>query len=306
MNFPLKARLAGCCLLLASTLMVQAFEWTGAAGPGFRNVGSWTGGVPAADSINEGDLLFSNETAPALEYSSAEGTTVFNCIEFKVGNSKKPAGSLLVSGGNLTINARQSPIVGQNNMKTSKLTVTGGSLTVNSRPDTSELEARFRVGNGFRGTEGIMEITGGLVTINCPGTPTESGFAIASGPANGRVILSGTGRLEITNPNGTTLQPSGSSSGVGVLHFGAGNGVFVQTASAKITFGESAGGKASHINFESGSQGSLVLTGAEKSFFDELVKTRKIRIDSHEARPEDFAFSAIGGMGIYRLAAGKK
>ena len=286
--------------LVALPACCPAFEWTGAAGAAFNTPGSWAGPAPAANTLNIGDLFILNGSGAPLSYTEAEGATVFQCVDFKIGNSSKPGGALNISGGDLTVISRWAPMVGHNNNQTSTLTLTGGKLTFISRDDAKPEERNFRVGNGKApNTTGVLMLSGGTLVVSTPGHPGLGGFIIACDNAVGQVLLTG-GLLVVSSPHGTSFQPTGGR-GIGTLTFGPGDGVFMQTDSKQISFGEG-GGADSFINFRSGSGGQLSLNGASRADYEAWVKAGRIRLNGIPASPDKFRFLQLDTQGIYLLA----
>ncbi len=285
---------------LAALPPCRAFEWNGSAGPDFRSPANWTGKPPAANSANAGDLLIANAQNAPFVYSEADGKTGFQCVDFKVGSLPNRGGDLKITGGELTVTARYCLTVGQNNNQTSTLTLTGGQLTLKSRNDAEPGERNFRVGNGrLPHTQGIVNMSGGILVINPPGATEFGGFIIADENASGRVTLTG-GLLVVTSRYGTAFQPR-NGRGIGILTFGPGDGVFMQTDSKQITFGQG-GGAASYIDFEAGSRGQLSLNDATEEDYVAWVNAGKIRLNGQPTTPDKFRFVTLPPQGIYILA----
>ncbi len=284
---------------LAALPPCRAFEWNGSAGPDFRSPANWTGKLPAANSDNAGDLFISNAQNAPLVYSETDGKTVFQCVDFKVGRQNR-GGDLKITGGELAVTARYCLAVGQNNNQTSTLTLTGGKLTLNSRDDAEPGERNVRIGNGpLPHTQGILNMSGGTLVINPPGTAELGGFIIASESASGRVILTG-GILVVASRYGTAFQPI-NGRGVGILTLGQGDGIFMQTDSKRITFGQG-GGAASFIDFQAGSRGQLSLNEATEEDYVAWVNAGKIRLNGQPTTPDKFRFVNLPPQGIYILA----
>ena len=277
----------------------QAFEWNGSAGPDFRSPASWTGKPPAANSANAGDLFIANAQNAPLVYSEKDGETVFQGRDFKVGSLPNRGGDLKITGGELTVTTHYGPAVGHNNNQTSTLTLTGGKLIFNTRDDTAPGERNFRIGNGRPPTQGILNMSGGILVINPPGTTELGGFIIANENASGRVTLTG-GLLVVTSRYGTAFQPL-NGRGVGILTLGQGDGVFMQTDSKQITFGQG-GGTASYIDFQAGSRGQLSLNEATEEDYAAWVNAGKIRLNGQPTTPDKFRFVTLPPQGIYILA----
>jgi hypothetical protein len=202
----------------------RAFEWNGSAGSDFRSTGSWSGGMPMVNSTNTGDLLVANGQNSPLVYSETEGITSFQCMDFKVGSLQNRGGELKITGGELAVTARYCLAIGQNNNQTSTLTLTGGKLTLHSRDGAAPIERNFRVGNGrLPNTLGMLNMSGGTLVINSPGTAELGGFIIANENASGHVTLTG-GLLVVASRYGTAFQPL-NGRGVGILTLGQGDGV---------------------------------------------------------------------------------
>jgi hypothetical protein len=285
---------------LAAVPACQAFEWNGSAGPDFRAPASWTGIPPAANSANVGDLVIANAPNAPLVYSEADGKTVFQSVDFKVGSLKYCGGDLKITGGELTVSSRYCLAVGQNNSQTSTLTLTGGKLILNSRDDAEPGERNVRIGNGRAPhTYGILNMSGGILVINPPGTAEVGGFIIADENASGRVTLTG-GRLVVASRYGTAFQPV-NGRGTGILTLGPGDGIFMQTDSKRITFGQG-GGAASYIDFQAGSRGQLSLNEATEEDYVAWVKAGKIRLNGEPTTPGKFRFVNQPPQGIYTLA----
>ncbi len=278
----------------------QAFEWNGSAGPDFRSPANWTGKPPAANSTNAGDLLIANGQNAPLVYSETDGKTVFQGADFKIGSLKYYGGHLKITGGELLVTARYCLAVGQNNNQTSTLTLTGGKLTLDSRDDAEPGERNVRIGNGrLSQTQGILNMSGGILVINPPGTAEFPGFIIANDGASGRVTLTG-GLLVVTSRHGTAFQPF-NGRGVGILTLGRGDGVFMQTESKQIIFGQG-GGAASYIDFQAGSRGQLSLNEATEEDYVAWVNAGKIRLNGQPTTPDKFRFVNLPPQGIYILA----
>lgn len=305
MNNPPLRRPALAALLAAlsalSSPALRAFDWTGAAGSDFSAAASWTGPAPVAGKSNQGDLYVLNGDDAPLIYTEAQGVTRFDCSDFKIGNSKKPGGSLLVTGGELVVTSFWAPMIGHNNNRTGTRTLTGGRLVINSRAGAKPGERSLRVGN-WRGTNtrGVLNITGGVMEVNTPGEIALGGLVVACDDASGDVMLGG-GLLVVTSIFGTSFQPQGGR-GIGTLTFGPGDGVFMQTESKQLIFG-SGGGEDSCVNFLRGSRGQLSLAGATRADFEAWVLAGKIRIDSRFASPSEFTYSQLENQGSYQLAA---
>ncbi len=278
----------------------QAFEWSGSAGPGFSSPASWTDTAPVANSDNAGDLFVANAQSAPLVYSETDGKTVFDCVNFKVGSRPNRGGDLKITGGELMVSSHHCLAVGQNNNQTSTLTLTGGKLTLNSRDDAEPGERNFRIGNGIPPhTQGVLNMSGGILVINPPGTTELPGFIIANENGSGRVTLTG-GLLVVTSRYGTAFQPV-NGRGVGILTLGQGDGVFMQTDSKRITFGQG-GGAASYIDFQAGSRGQLSLNEATEEDYVAWVKAGKIRLNGQPTTPDKFRFVNLPPQGIYILA----
>ena len=291
-------------LLPPPLLMAADFVWTGGAGPGFSTAGSWAGAVaPTADMVNRtGKFYVTNGDKAPLIYTEREGKTVLECDDFKIGSSALPGGALSISGGELTVVSRWSPMVGHNNNRTSTLVLTGGRFTIRSAPGAKESELNFRVGN-WKGanTRGVVDVSGGFLVIETPGNAAAGGFAIAHGDANGEVLLDG-GMIVVTSVYGTSFQAVDGAAGLGVLTFGPGEGVFMQTDSKRLIFGSASGATASHINFVKGSRGQISLAGATRDDYENWVRTGRIRLSGQTTTPDKFHYTEIQGQGIYQLA----
>lgn len=277
----------------------RAFEWNGSAGSDFTSAASWTGTPPTANAKNTGDLFIANETNAPLVYSEAAGKTTFDCHDFKVGSLPNRGGELKITGGELTVASRFCSAVGQNNNRTSFLTVTGGKLVINSRTDAAPDERNFRIGNGRRATNtiGILNVSGGILEINSPGSPELGGFIIGNENASGRVTLTG-GIVVVTSRYGTSLHPL-AGGGNGILTFGLGDGILMQTDSGKIAFGQ---GEDSYIDFQSGSRGQLSLNEATEKDYIAWVNAGRIRLNGNRTTPDKFRFLSLPPQGIYILA----
>jgi len=278
-----------CCL---------AFEWNGSAGPDFLSVASWTGTPPKAATTNSGDLYIANDTNASLVYSEAAGKTTFDCRDFKLGRPNR-GGDLKITGGELTVASHFCSVVGQNNGRASSLTLTGGKLVINSRDDAPPAERNFRIGNGPNGgnTLGVLNVSGGTLVINSPGRPEEGGFIIGNENGSGRVILTG-GIVVVTSLQGTSFHP-GAGRGNGILTFGAGDGILMQTDSKQISFGP---GEDSYIDFQSGSRGQLNLNQATEEDYIAWVNAGRIRLNGKRTTHDRFRFVNLPPQGIYILA----
>lgn len=277
----------------------HAFEWNGSAGPDFHTAASWTGNSPTANSQNTGNLLIANETNAALVYSEAAGKTTFDCHDFKIGSLQNRGGDLKITGGELTVASRFCSAVGQNNNRTSSLTVTGGKLVINSRNDAAPGERNFRIGNGRRvaNTLGILNVGGGTLMINSPGSPEVGGFIIGNENASGRVTFTG-GIVVVSSRYGTSFHPL-AGRGNGMLTFGPGDGILMQTESKQIAFGQ---GEDSYIDFQSGSRGQLSLNAATEEDYIAWVNAGRIRLNGKRTTPDKFRFVSLPPQGIYILA----
>jgi hypothetical protein len=276
-----------------------AFEWNGSAGSDFLSVASWTGTPPKANSTNTGDLYIANDTNAPLVYSEAVGNTTFDCRDFKVGNRPNRGGDLKVTGGELTVASRFCSAVGQDNNRTSSLTVTGGKLVINSRDDAPPNERNFRIGNGRRSanTLGVLNVSGGTLAVNTPGSPELGGFIVANENVSGRVILT-CGIVVVTSRYGTWFHPI-AGRGNGILTFGPGDGIFMQTDSKQIAFGPDGD---SYIDFQSGSRGQLSLNEATEEDYIAWVNAGRIRLNGKRTTPDQFRFVNLPPQGIYILA----
>ncbi len=276
-----------------------AFEWNGSAGSDFLSVASWTGTPPKANATNSGDLYIANDTNAPLVYSETAGKTIFDCRDFKVGSAPNRGGDLKITGGELTVASRFCSVVGQDNNRTSSLTVTGGKLVINSRDDAPPPERNFRIGNGRRSpnTLGVLNVSGGTLVINSPGRPEEGGFIIGNENVPGRVILTG-GLVVVTSLHGTAFHPV-AGRGNGILTFGPGDGIFMQTDSKRISFGP---GEDSYIDFQSGSRGQLTLNEATEADYIAWVNAGRIRLNGKRTTPDRFRFLNLSPQGIYLLA----
>lgn len=295
-----------CAALLLPTpfLFAADFIWTGEAGSSFSAPGNWESAtVPAAGETQRCERFhIVNGSNAAASYTEKEGATVVECDDFKIGVHGRPGGSMLMSGGELLVKSRWAPMVAHHNNRTSSLTITGGRLTIRSAAGARTDEQNFRVGN-WRGvhTRGVVNMSGGILAIETPGNIEHGGLIIANGDAHGEVLLEG-GIVVVTSIYGTSFQPA-EGSGVGVLTFGLGDGVFMQTDSKQLIFGTVNGGAASHINFVPGSRGQLSLAGATRQDYDFLVAAGRIRLAGQKTSPDKFKFTGIEGQGIYQLAS---
>jgi len=286
-------------LCLGNAPACQAFEWNGSAGSDFSSAASWTGTPPIANTKNTGDLMIANEPNAPLVYSEAAGKTIFDCRDFKVGSLKNRGGDLKVTGGELTVASRFCSVVGQNNNRTSSLTVTGGKLVIDSHNDAAPGERNFRIGNGRTGgnTLGVLNVSGGMLLINAPGTPELGGFVIGNETVSGRVTLTG-GLVAVSSRHGTRFHPL-PGQGTGVLTFGPGDGILMQTDSKQISFGPD---ENSYIDFQSGSRGQLSLNEATEADYIALVNAGRIRLNGNRTTPDKFRFVNLPPQGIYVLA----
>lgn len=314
---PLHHRPLGLALIAFVSLVnpLVAYEWTGAVSSEFDNPGNWNGDAPTPRAKNPSPGIFHvvNDRAHALSYTDAQGTTVIGSPDdtsnqLFVG-SRGRAGRLEVSGGDLTIYSYWSVIIGQFGKGTlGVIHVSGGRLHLLNTGKTKANERFFRVGNtvpGDRGCKGMLFVSGGLVIVDMEGGPENDiarhpgnfgGLNIGRAGGDGEVYLSG-GVLRVTSPHGTSFVPDNGTA-TGILTFGLGDGVFEQTASSQISFG---GKGESFITFTPGSRGSLVLAGATRQTFDELILQGRIRVDGAWATPADFAFAQDNGKGVLRL-----
>jgi hypothetical protein len=277
----------------------RAFEWNGSAGSDFLSATSWTGTPPKANATNTGDLFIANDINAPLVYSEAAGKTLFDCRDFKVGNLPNRGGDLKITGGELTVASRFCSAVGQNNNRTSSLTVTGGKLVITSRNDSAPGERNFRIGNGRRvgNTLGVLNVSGGSLVVNSPGSPEMGGFIIGNENVPGRVTLTG-GIIVVTSRYGTLFHPL-AGQGNGILTFGSGDGIFMQTDSKQIAFGQ---GEDSYIDFQSGSRGQLSLNEATEEDYMAWVNAGRIRLNGKRTTPDTFRFVSLPPQGIYILA----
>ena len=293
-------------LMSASVLAAADFIWTGMAGSGFAHSGSWENATaPAAGATSRcGRFFIANGDKAPFTYTEKEGATVLECDDFKIGSNGRPGGALLMTGGELVISSRWSPMVAHNNNRASNLTLTGGRLTIRNVQGAKESERNFRIGNWNGGnTRGVVNIRGGILVIETSGSMANGGLIIANGEAGGEIFMEG-GMVVVGSIYGTTFQAA-EGSGVGVLAFGLGDGVFMQTDSKQLNFGAGAGGAASHINFVLGSKGQLSLAGATREDFESWVKAGRIRIGGQKTTPDRFKYTEIEGQGIYQLAASR-
>lgn len=296
------AALLSCLGLFDVARAASDFLWTGAGSAAFTDAASWSGEVPAVGAVNRAkNVYILNGNARPLSYTKDHGATVFECEDFKVGAGKQPSGALKVSGGELTIISRWAPMIGHNNNSTSTLSITGGKMTIGSASNARNGERNFRVGNhrGY-GTRGIVNITGGILVVDTPGDIIRGGLSVAGHEASGEINLTG-GMIVVSSIHGTSLQPD-DGPGVGVINFGPGDGVFMQTNSHQLRFGETQGGAESHINFLKGSRGQLSFAGARRADFEAWVRAGRIRIDGRPTTPDHFTYTDIEGQGIYQLA----
>lgn len=305
----MKAPLRSATLLFLAALLpqatVRAYEWNGSSGGDFSAPSGWTGPAPRAGALNEGDLYILNGDDAPLVYTEAQGATRFHCADFKIGNSARPGGALLMTGGELSIASRWAPMIGHNNNRTGTLTLTGGRLVIASRSDARPGERSLRIGN-WRGskTRGVLNITGGILEVNTPGDIELGGLVVGCDEARGEINITG-GLIVVSSVFGTSFQPADQKAsgrkGSGILTFGPGDGVFMQTDSRQLIF-DAGGGDASHINFLSGSRGQLSLAGATRADFERWVLDGRIRIDGRQARPDEFQFLTLDTQGICQLA----
>jgi hypothetical protein len=84
-------------------MVCHGFDWNGSAGPDFATTASWSGTAPVSGGVNRGDLYVINGDASPVSYTKGQGSTRFECADFKIGNSNQPGGSFLMSGGELTV-----------------------------------------------------------------------------------------------------------------------------------------------------------------------------------------------------------
>ena len=306
-TFRLYPTLLQLALFLSPSLLAAAdFVWTGAAGPGLATPGNWAqASAPTTGAtVRCGKFYILNGNNASFTYTENEGTTVVECDDFKIGSTGNPGGTMRMSGGELTVVSRWSPMVAHNNNRSSTLTITGGRLTIRSAPGVRESELNFRLGNSRGGnTRGSVNMGGGFLVIETPGNATTGGLAIANEEAHGEVVLEA-GVIVVTSIYGTSFQPA-EGNGVGVLTFGRGEGVFMQTDSRQLIFGATRGGAASHINFVEGSKGQLSLAGATREDYETWVKAGRIRLAGQKTTPDKFRYTEIEGQGIYQLASSR-
>lgn len=304
----LSVSLLGVSLLLSPSFLAAAdYIWNGAAGPGLATPGNWAGheAPTTGGTFRCGKLYIANGDKTPFTYTEADGATAFICEDFKIGTTAQPGGSLVMRGGELVISSRWAPIVGHNNNRASDITISGGRLTIRSVPDAKESELYFRVGNSLRSanTRGVVNIHDGLLVIETPGNRTNGGLAIANDEASGEILVEG-GMLVVSSIYGTSFQPT-NGNGVGILTFGVGDGIFMQTDSKQLIFGNGKGAASSHINFLPGSRGQLSLSGATREDYESWVIAGRIRLSGEKTTPDRFKFTDIEGQGIYQLAVSR-
>ena len=111
------------------------------------------------------------------------------------------------------------------------------------------------------------------------------------------VILTG-GIVVVTSRHGTAFHPV-AGRGNGILTFGPGDGIFMQTDSKQISFGP---GEDSYIDFQSGSRGQLNLNEATEEDYIAWVNAGRIRLNGKRTTPDQFRFVNLPPQGIYILA----
>lgn len=310
-------------LLLPVLLAAQcrAVDWLGSANSAFSVAANWGNGgpIPGAQNAQVTDLKIINESLSPMCYTAAEGETVIGSPgaisgQFIVGHDDR-SGRLEISGGSLRIYSYWSPILAQNGYNTTgTIHVSGGVLRISNTSRTKPDQRVFLVGNtapkptDLR-SNGAIFITGGTLIIDCEGIPETrigdralitGGLNIGRSNGSGLIYLTG-GELRVTSTEGTSfVSDNGKASGI--LSFGLGNGVFKQTASQRITFGNDPDSDA-YITFQPGSRGAISLAGATPATFNELIAQGRIRVDGCIADPDRFRFTQEESQGVLRLAS---
>jgi hypothetical protein len=307
-------------VLATSATPLLAVEWLGVKDADFSARENWKGAPLVANTENRRaeNLYLINGTGSALHYTSAQGMTTFGLPDAGQGQLivgfNDHAGTLVVTGGSLTIYSYWSAIIGQqeaNAPGVGTLHVSGGVLRVASTSRSLDRERFFRVGNTNKkkhGAKGTIYISGGLLLIEAEGGPeTEraadgfmaGGLNIGRGGGDGAIYING-GVLRVTSPLGTSFVPDDGPA-TGILTMDLGDGVFEQTASKRLTFGrhpESSG----YINFVPGSEAAVSLAGASQLDFDDYIKQGRIRINGEIVEPVRFRFSKEGRQGVLRIS----
>ncbi len=299
---------------------LRAVEWLGAKAADFSAPENWKGAplIPNTENRRAENLQIINGTGSALRYTSAQGATTFGTPDGGQGQLivglNDRSGSLVVTGGSLTIYSYWSAIIGQQQADApgvGTLHVSGGVLRVANTTRSFDRERFFRVGNsikGKRGAKGTIYLSGGLLLIEAEGGPeTErardgfmaGGLNIGRGGGDGAIYING-GVLRVTSPQGTSFVPDDGPAS-GILMMDLGDGLFEQTASKRLTFGRHAE-SSSYINFVPGSEAAVSLAGASQLDFDDYIKQGRIRINGEIVTPARFRFSKEGTQGVLRLA----
>lgn len=304
--------------LLTAVAPARAVEWVGTKGSEFSDPANWRGEAPVPNSENRRpeNFFVLNGSLPALRYTEAQGNTSFGAPDgrngqFIVGFEDR-WGSLEMTGGVLQIYSYWSPIVAQLGSRTTgSIHVSGGVLRISNTSRSLEKERFFRVGNtkvGVRGASGELVISGGLMIIATEGGPEVNlpdwhfmagGLNVGRSGGDGVIHITG-GTLRVTSPYGTSFVPDNGPAS-GVLAFGPGAGVFEQTHSHRLTFGDHPDSQ-SYISFLPGSNGALSLAGASREVFDDYIKQGRIRMNGVVSAPSAFSYAREGVQGVLRLA----
>jgi hypothetical protein len=232
-----------------------------------------------------------NAGANAAVYSAADGSTTFT-DNLNVGDGSGAAGNVMnITGGTLTTGAANGAgydffnDIGYGTNTSGVLNISGGTLNANGVNTTFD-NIGLDIGFGT-GASGALNVSGG--TVNVQG---------ALEIDNGSLITLTGGLINVMSISGTaanTFDGAGFSSG-GPITFGAGNGVFEESASSTLT--------GVTINFLSGSAGELSLLGETATGFDALIASGAIEKNGvADMNTADFTTTTSGGQGILELAA---
>jgi fibronectin-binding autotransporter adhesin len=201
-------------LLVTSVSYAATYTWRGTNSTVWGTPGNWLAQSVAPTNGNYNHRLDVNNAAfSGLEYTAAEGTTVYGQASpgvrgFVIGSGTLGSGTMTISGGTLiTTNGSAGDLIGNSDNNTGTLNISGGTLISGS--------TLFQIGTGGGvNRTSVLNVNSGSATVRTISINTLRGTINLNGGtlAASNILVSAILGVNATNNfNGGTLKPRNNS-----------------------------------------------------------------------------------------------
>jgi autotransporter-associated beta strand protein len=269
----------------AGTAEAQTVIWNGSANTVITNTANWNGGsAPTLGGATTNRIEVLNGTGNTMTYTASQGSTTVNSPASNrallVGNTTN--GSMLITGGTLTLNSALASIIGANNAS-GTLTIDGGALLAGS--------TGLQFGSNSASGTATLTLTSG--SANVPSLTFLQTGASARAVVNldgGTLVLGTTGTSGVLgaatfNFNGGTLQSSAATTNFlgGFTTANVGTGGARINAANDITITQGLLGSAGAGGLTKSGAGTLTLSGSSTFTGQTLVSAGTLALANGQA-----------------------